>query len=82
MKRYYFYKLYCLDETVKEIYVGITINIKNRLYGHEYKCTNINGSTKTKLYEFIRAHGGWKNWSMEIIEVGVLGLQKNRDYGL
>jgi len=70
MKHYYFYKLYCLDETVKEIYVGITINIKNRLYGHEWSCKNINGCTQTKLYKFIRANGGWKNWLMEIIEEG------------
>ena len=70
MKYYYFYKLYCIDENVKEIYVGNTINIKNRLYGHEWSCKNINGNTKTKLYKFIRANGGWKNWLMEIIEEG------------
>ena len=69
MKHYYFYKLYCIDENVKEIYVGSTISIKNRYSEHKYVCTNNNSKKyNRKVYQYIRANGGWDNWLMDVFD--------------
>ena len=59
------YKLCCKDVNVKEIYVGSTINMKNRKNGHKTNCTNINSKKYNyKVYEYIRKNDNWSNWSM------------------
>ena len=69
MKHYYFYKLYCIDKNVKEIYVGSTINIKKRHKLHKSNCTNINDkSYNRKVYQYIRTNGGWDNWLMDVFD--------------
>jgi hypothetical protein len=63
------YKLQCLDETIKEIYVGSTINIKDRIGKHKSSCNNPNTKQYNyKVYRFIRANGGWDNWTYDILE--------------
>ena len=59
------YKIKCNDESVLDFYVGHTTNYSKRKCSHKDKCEN----SKVKLYEMIRANGGWKNWSMVEVEV-------------
>ena len=54
------YKLCCLDPNVKEIYVGSTINFKNRKSTHKSKSKK----EDIKVYQYIRDNGGWNNWNM------------------
>lgn len=60
------YKIFCRDESIKELYVGQTINFDSRRFSH-FMTLNFFKSN-IKLYEFIRSHGGWCNWKMEIIK--------------
>jgi hypothetical protein len=63
------YKISCKDLNVKEIYVGSTIDFKQRKYQHKTVCYNENSKDYNKpLYYFIRNNGGWQNWSMNKIE--------------
>jgi len=55
------YKIYCKDETIKEIYVGHTTNFHVRKYQHKNAC---NSKTDLKIYNIIRENGGWNNWCM------------------
>ncbi len=61
----FIYKLTCNDINVKEIYVGSSTNMKQRKKGHKDKCNSINQkSYNSKVYTYIRANGGWNNWSL------------------
>jgi len=63
-----FYKIFCKDTTIKEIYVGLTTNFVQRKHGHKQSCKNEKASNHNcKLYNAIRNAGGWENWQMEII---------------
>jgi hypothetical protein len=57
------YKITCKDTQVTDVYVGHTTNFVQRKHSHRQNCKNNN----CKLYEVIRANGGWSNWSMDII---------------
>jgi hypothetical protein len=59
------YKIKCNDESVLDFYVGSTTNFSKRKNCHKGRCEN----SKVKLYEMIRANGGWKNWTMVEVEV-------------
>jgi len=59
------YKIYCKDEKITEVYVGHTTDFVKRRYAHRYTCEN--NQSQLKLYKFIREHGGWENWEMDII---------------
>lgn len=62
------YKITCKDDSIKDVYVGHTTNFVQRKHGHKQSCLNIKcPSYKCKLYEVIRANGGWNNWKMEMI---------------
>jgi len=64
------YKLVCKDESIKDIYVGYTTNIKDRIRVHRDVCLHsIHRSHNQKTYRFIRNNGGWTNWTYEIIEI-------------
>lgn len=72
MKRDYskgfIYKLCCLDTNITEIYVGCTTNYQNRKQHHKESCNNENRKEYNyKVYQFIRANGGWENWRMVIL---------------
>ena len=62
------YKITCNDSNVNDVYVGHTTNFVQRKYAHKQSCINNKSANyKCKLYEVIRANGGWNNWKMEII---------------
>jgi hypothetical protein len=63
------YKIVCSDINVTEIYVGHTTDFIRRKQQHKSNCSNKNkNSYNSKVYQFIRATGGWNNWSMIEIE--------------
>tara|TARA_R110001606_G_C15015113_1_gene608974 strand:+ start:68 stop:583 length:516 start_codon:yes stop_codon:yes gene_type:complete len=66
-KNYIFYKIF--TEDCDDIYVGSTADFKsrkndhkNRYYNENHRCYNL------KIYQTIRANGGWSNWKM--IQIG------------
>ena len=60
------YKLCCDDTLITDIYIGHTTNFIQRKNQHKNCCNNINFNSY--VYQFIREHGGWANWSMIQIE--------------
>ena len=63
------YRIYCVDESIHECYIGSTNNIHNRLITHKSACNNKKHvGYNCKLYQFIRAHGGFDNWLCETID--------------
>jgi hypothetical protein len=63
-----FYKIFCKDPAIKEVYVGLTTNFVQRRHAHKQSCKNEKATNyKCKLYNTIRNAGGWDNWQMEII---------------
>mgnify|MGYP000126602036 CR=1 FL=1 len=63
-----FYKIYCIDPSINELYIGHTTNFIQRKHAHKQSCLNItNKNYNCKLYSVIRDNNGWDNWRMEII---------------
>ena len=63
------YGIYCKDETVLEFYIGSTYDEKQREKNHKDHWNNENNDKYNyKVYQFIRANGGWDNWKFEVIE--------------
>ncbi len=61
MQEYVFYLIKCKDPEIKDTYIGKTLDFQQRKSIHKYDC--IAGGCK--LYQCIRANGGWENWVME-----------------
>jgi len=62
------YKITCKNTAITDVYVGHTTNFVQRKHAHKQNCNSEKSSSnKCKLYEVIRANGGWSNWHMEII---------------
>lgn len=62
------YKIACNDPNITDKYVGHTTDIVRRRQQHKNNTCNKNSAYyNMKLYKFIREHGGWDNWKMEII---------------
>jgi hypothetical protein len=62
------YKICCKDLNITDIYIGHTCNLVKRRWDHKTKCNSEkNKDYNKKTYQFIRANGGWDNWS--VIEV-------------
>ena len=62
------YKLCCNDLSIKDIYIGSTTSFRKRKYTHKSQCNNIKSKNyNSKVYKFIRANCGFKNWSMILI---------------
>ncbi len=64
-----FYRLVCRDITVTECYVGHSTNVvkrrnKHKSASHNEKAKGYNLS----VYKFLRAHGGFANWQLLVIE--------------
>jgi hypothetical protein len=59
------YVIKCIDDTITEEYVGSTTNFRSRKSGHKSRCSK---DYNFKIYEFIRANGGWDNWIMIQLE--------------
>ena len=62
------YKIFCLDLSVKDFYIGHTTNMKIREINHRANTNENHCKSNLKLYAFIRENGGWENWHMEEIE--------------
>ena len=63
------YKIQCLDEDIKEIYVGSSCNFTRRKCEHKSDCnTEHSKKYNYKVYQFIRDNGGWDNWRIVPIE--------------
>jgi hypothetical protein len=59
------YKIKCRDRSIKDIYVGSTTNFVSRKALHKSKYNNPKDKNyNIPLYQFIRSHGGWDNWTM------------------
>ena len=64
------YKIYCLDENIKDCYIGSTNDLTDRKQKHKKNCNKIDNNNKYnyKVYKFIRGNGGFENWEFEILE--------------
>ena len=63
-----FYRIYCKDPSVKDLYIGHTTNFVQRKYAHKQGCINPKSvNYNCKVYKTIRDNMGWENWTMEII---------------
>ena len=60
------YKISCVDENIKEFYIGSTDNLKQRIAQHKYR---YNAGHNFKVYKFIRENGGLSNWDINPIEI-------------
>lgn len=56
------YKIICNDASINDVYVGHTTNFTKRKYQHKISCANLKNNIK--IYNIIREHGGWDNWTM------------------
>jgi hypothetical protein len=65
-----YYKIYCKDTQVKDIYVSYTTSFTKRKTQHKREC-NIEGNKKynDSLYKHIRDNGGWDNWNIHIYKI-------------
>lgn len=69
MPRTFIYRLFCLDPLITDEYVGSTTNLANRRYRHKNVCNDPNNNCyNLKVYQFVRANGGWDNWRMDVLE--------------
>jgi hypothetical protein len=63
------YKIVCNDLNIKDVYVGSTTDFRKRKNQHKTNCCNVDGEKyNLKVYQMIRANGGWYNWTMIEIE--------------
>ena len=63
------YKIVPKDKSVKDCYVGSTINFEKRKQSHKNCHNNENSVTYNyPVSKAIREKGGWDNWSMIILE--------------
>ena len=63
------YKLCCNDATITDIYVGSTCNFSRRKHEHKMSCKHDNQHNhNVRLYQKIREHEGFENWSMIQLE--------------
>jgi hypothetical protein len=63
------YRIFCKDDTIIEDYIGSTTNFIERKTQHKSVCHNENDTRYyLKIYQNIRANGGWENWTMLEIE--------------
>jgi predicted GIY-YIG superfamily endonuclease len=62
------YMIKSKDKNITDCYIGSTINFKHRKSQHKSNCNNPNSETyNSKIYKFIREHGGFNKWEFEII---------------
>lgn len=60
---HHFYKFFCKDVTVTDLYIGRTLNPVARLAKHKHYCE----ASDIKLYTMMNKHGGFPNWTFEVI---------------
>lgn len=63
------YKICCKDLNITDIYIGHTTNLVQRRHSHKSNCITETSKEYNKIaYQFIRANGGWDNWSIILVE--------------
>lgn len=63
------YKIVCNDRNITDLYVGHTTDFTTRKSTHKSHCNNDwDPKHHLKIYQIIRANGGWGNWDMFEIE--------------
>jgi hypothetical protein len=63
------YKIVCNDLNITDTYIGSCQAFRARKHKHKHDCNNPNIIRYNyKVYQFIRANGGWANFSMIQIE--------------
>ena len=63
------YKICCEDVSILDCYVGSTTNLSRRKPQHKCKCNSEHDKGYNyNVYQFIRAHGGWDNWDVVVVE--------------
>ena len=63
-----FYKIYCKNPLISDLYVGITTNFIQRKYSHTRSCYDRQSPHyDCTLYTAIRNLGSWDNWETEVI---------------
>lgn len=65
---YTIYEIVCLDENVKNAYVGHTKNFEKRMVCHRSNSNSKKTEYNQAVHIFIKENGGWDNWKMTIIE--------------
>lgn len=68
-KSFVIYEIRCKDPEVKELYIGSTTNLIQRLNSHKTAVNNpSNAQHDYKVYKTIRENGGWNNWEAKELE--------------
>tara|TARA_B100001094_G_scaffold290699_1_gene308487 strand:- start:155 stop:946 length:792 start_codon:yes stop_codon:yes gene_type:complete len=63
------YGLFCKDPSIKECYIGSTVDLSSRTRIHKCCCNNSNNEHYNQfIYTFIRDNGGWNNWQVIWLE--------------
>ena len=63
------YHFICKDASIVDTYVGHTTNFVERKGAHKTICSSeMNKLHQLKIYQNIRANGGWTNWEMMPLE--------------
>lgn len=63
------YKIVCNDLNITDVYVGSTTDFTSRKRSHKNACNSpTNRNYHLKIYQTIRANGGWDNWTIVVIE--------------
>jgi hypothetical protein len=87
------YVISCKDSSITERYIGYTTNfddICKKYYIDDYEDTK-GSKSRSKLYMFVKQHGGWDNWDITILEtyknraeaeLAKLGLLEQYDFDL
>jgi hypothetical protein len=57
------YKIQCNDPSITDVYIGQTVDFNQRVFAH---CEDVEVKD-TKVYSFIKNHGGIQNWSFTIL---------------
>lgn len=57
-RKYYFYRIYCKDDSISDCYIGKTCNFDSRITHHKL----LSNDSDLKLYKFISEHGGFDNF--------------------
>jgi len=64
-----FYKIISKDPNISDLYIGHTTNFTRRKNQHKQSCEiETRHNYNQKVYQFIRANGGFKNWLILEIE--------------
>ena len=69
------YKIYCKDDSIKDVYIGHTTSFIKRKYQHKISSNNINNNLN--IYKVIRQYGGWENW--EMIELSTYNCKNSEE---